>query len=88
MSVVCVDVPTLLFDLLLTTSLPCYTSSSSVLGELLSHCVRLLRALSRGNDLIQRRIFDCAEALLSIQAIHGDIALLVRDVSYLILSTT
>ena len=82
-----VDVPGVLFQLLLTSYPQRQVTSSSGIGLLLSRCVRLLRALSRENDVIQRKIFDRAEALLCVHMIHSDIALLVRDVrhAYLLL---
>ena len=80
--VVNVDVPSLLFDLLLSPCNPqLQASSTSGMGLLLSRCVHLLRALSRNNDVIQKRICDMTEALLGVQTIHSDIAVLVRDVS-------
>jgi len=75
-------VPSLLIDLLLTAHPEYQGSSSTPVTPVLSGCVRLLRALARDNEVIQRRIFDRFEALLGIHAIHSDIALLLSDVSY------
>ena len=74
------DVPCFVFDLLLPSSHHFQASSASHVTDVMSGCVRLLRALARDNDVIQRSIFDRFEALLAICAIHSDIALLIRDV--------
>ena len=81
-------VPSLLFDLLLSSTPHRQSSSASAVVPVLSGCVRLLRALARDNDVIQRRIFDRLEALLDVHVIHNDIALLVRDVRLLLASFT
>lgn len=79
-----VDVPSLVLDLLLTTR-PHHESSvsTSTVDLLLTRCVHLLRALAHQNDLIQTRILDHFFVLLDVDAVHSDIALLVRDVSYI-----
>jgi len=75
-----VAVPSLLFDMLLSSNPHRQSSSASAVVPVLSGCVRLLRSLARDNGIIQRRIFERLEALLDVHAIHNDIALLVRDV--------
>ena len=81
-----VAVPSLLFDVLLSSNPHRQASSSSAVVPVLSGCVRLLRALARDNDIIQRRILDRLEALLDVHAVHDDIALLVRDVRASVIS--
>jgi len=77
LTVCVVDVPSLLFDVLLSSTTH---SQSTATLPLLSDCVRLLRALARDNEVIQRRIFDGFEVLLDVNVIRSDVALLLRDV--------
>jgi len=79
-----VDVPFILLDRLLTYKpqrRATTHTAAAVSDRLLAGCAHLLRVLARHNDVIQRRIFERFEDLLSVDANHCDIALLLRDVS-------
>ena len=43
--------------------------------------IRLLRALARGNDAVQKRIYDRMDTLLKIQVVESEIALALKEAS-------
>jgi len=52
------------------------------LETVLKKCLKLLKALARGNDLVQMRIFERLDNLLKIKVVEVDLAVALREVTY------
>ena len=50
------------------------------LQTVLKKCLKLLKALARGNDLVQMRIFERLDNLLKIKVVEVDLAVALREV--------
>jgi len=50
------------------------------LRMIMIRCVRLLKALAKDNDLVQRRIYDRMDLLLRVKGFESEIALLLQEV--------
>ena len=48
---------------------------------ILKKCLKLLKALARGNDLVQMRIFERLDNLLKIKVVEVDMAVALREVN-------
>jgi len=48
---------------------------------ILKKCLKLLKALARGNDLVQMRIFERLDSLLKIKVVEVDMAVALREAS-------
>ena len=44
--------------------------------------LQLLRALSKGNDLVQRRIYERMDNLLKVRVVEAEIAVALKEVRY------
>ena len=42
--------------------------------------IRLLKALARGNDVVQKRIYDRMDTLLKVRVVESEIALALKEV--------
>ena len=51
------------------------------LETVLKKCLKLLKALARGNDLVQMRIFERLDNLLKIKVVEVDLAVALREVT-------
>ena len=47
----------------------------------LKKCLKLLKALARGNDMVQMRIFERLDTLLKIKVVEIDLAVALREVT-------
>lgn len=47
---------------------------------ILKKCLGLLKALARGNDFVQLRMFERLDILLKIQAVESDVAVALKEV--------
>jgi len=54
---------------------------------ILKKCLGLLKALARGNDFVQLRMFERLDILLKIKAVESDVALALKEVQQLRLLT-
>ena len=48
----------------------------------LKKCLKLLKALARGNDMVQMRIFERLDTLLKIKVVEIDLAVALREVKH------
>ena len=42
--------------------------------------IRLLKALARSNELVQRRIYDRMDTLLRVRVVESEVALVLKEV--------
>ena len=61
-----------------------FSSAQQVMGKVISKSLKLLTALTRGNNSVQQRVFDRIESLLRIKGFEKHIALLLKEVYRLI----
>ena len=54
------------------------------LETVLKKCLKLLKALAHGNDLVQMRIFERLDNLLKIKVVEVDLAVALREVTWLV----
>ena len=47
---------------------------------ILKKCLGLLKALARGNDFVQLRMFERLDILLKIKAVESDVAVALKEV--------
>jgi len=47
----------------------------------LKKCLKLLKALARGNDVVQMRIFERLDNLLKIKVVEQDLAVALKEVT-------
>jgi len=47
---------------------------------ILKKCLKLLKALARGNDLVQLRMFERLDNLLRIKVVEADLAIALKEV--------
>ncbi len=47
--------------------------------------IRLLKALAKGNDVVQKRIYDRMDSLLKVRVVESEIALALKEVKSLYL---
>jgi len=52
------------------------------LETVLKKCLKLLKALARGNDMVQMRIFERLDNLLKIKVVEVDLAVALREVKF------
>lgn len=50
------------------------------LEVILKKCLKLLRFIARGNDLVQVRIFERLDILLKIKVVESDVAMALKEV--------
>jgi len=50
---------------------------------ILKKCLGLLKALARGNDFVQLRMFERLDILLKIKVVESDVAVALKEVSLL-----
>ena len=50
------------------------------LETILKKCLNLLKALARGNDLVQLRMFERLDNLLRIKVVEADLAIALKEV--------
>ena len=50
------------------------------LETILKKCLKLLKALARGNDLVQLRMFERLDNLLRIKVVEADLAIALKEV--------
>lgn len=74
-----VDVLTVVFDLLSSSSIN--LNQQPGVQSVIVRAIKLLRALCKGNETVQRRVFDCFDTVLRVKGLENDAALLLRDVS-------
>ena len=48
---------------------------------IMSKCIELMRALARGNDSVQKRVYARLDSLLKVPLVVGQMALALREVS-------
>ena len=48
--------------------------------EILKKSLKLLRALARGNDVVQMRMFERLDTLLRIKVVESDLAIALKEV--------
>ena len=53
--------------------------------EILKRCLKLLKALARGNDLIQMRMFERLDILLKIKVVESEVAIALKEVGVFVL---
>jgi len=51
---------------------------------ILRKCLGLLKALARGNDFVQLRMFERLDILLNIKAVESDVAVALKEVAGLV----
>ncbi len=49
--------------------------------EILKKSLQLLKALARGNDLVQMRMFERLDTLLKIKVVESELAITLKEVS-------
>ena len=52
---------------------------------ILKKCLGLLKALARGNDFVQLRMFERLDILLKIKVVESDVAVALKEVRYITL---
>lgn len=50
------------------------------LEVILKKCLRLLKALARGNELVQMRMFERLDILLKIKVVESEVAVALKEV--------
>ena len=48
--------------------------------EILKKSLQLMKALARGNDLVQMRMFERLDALLKIKVVESELAITLKEV--------
>ena len=49
---------------------------------ILKKCLGLLKALARGNDFVQLRMFERLDILLKIKVVESDVAVALKEVQW------
>ena len=55
---------------------------------ILKKCLGLLKALARGNDFVQLRMFERLDILLKIKVVESDVAVALKEVRYVTLRSS
>ena len=51
--------------------------------EILKKSLQLMKALARGNDLVQMRMFERLDSLLKIKVVESELAITLKEVIFL-----
>lgn len=61
--------------------MPCsYQEQYRGLETILKKCLHLLKALARGNDQVQMRMFERLDTLLHIKVVESELAVALKEV--------
>ena len=79
-SICAVDILTLIFDNISQEIDTRLREKYRGTREVVTRSLRLLSALARGNDLVQRRIYDRMDTLLKVKGVEREVATTLTEV--------
>ena len=71
----------LVFDILSQEIDPRLIDQYRGLEEILKKSLQLLKAIARGNDVVQTRMFEKLDTLLKIKVVEPELAIALKEVS-------
>ena len=72
----------LVFDVLSQEIDPRLIDQYRGLEEILKKSLQLLKAIARGNDVVQTRMFEKLDTLLKIKVVEPELAIALKEVSH------
>jgi inositol 1,4,5-triphosphate receptor type 1 len=66
--------------------LPVFQEQYRGIEEVLKKCLKMLKALARGNDVVQMKIFERLDRLLKIKVVEPELAITLKEVKQCIMT--